>query len=57
MTVTTRNTGWLNPSCDCGELVRILVYYYTMLRYCYTHTQTDRSDQTDRQTDRQTHTH
>ncbi|XP_036837581.1 pleckstrin homology domain-containing family G member 4B [Oncorhynchus mykiss] len=32
VTVTTRNTGWLNPSCDCGELVRILVYYYTMLR-------------------------
>uniref|UniRef100_A0AAZ3REU6 Uncharacterized protein n=1 Tax=Oncorhynchus tshawytscha TaxID=74940 RepID=A0AAZ3REU6_ONCTS len=32
VTVTTRNTGWLNPSCNCGELVRILVYYYTMLR-------------------------
>uniref|UniRef100_A0AAZ3QRW4 Uncharacterized protein n=1 Tax=Oncorhynchus tshawytscha TaxID=74940 RepID=A0AAZ3QRW4_ONCTS len=30
VTVTTRNTGWLNPSCNCGELVRILVYYYTM---------------------------
>lgn len=32
MTVTTRNTVWLNPSCDCGELVRILVYYCTVLR-------------------------
>ncbi|XP_071256252.1 puratrophin-1-like [Salvelinus alpinus] len=32
VTVTTRSTVWLNPSCDCGELVRILVYYYTVLR-------------------------
>ncbi|KAL1007725.1 hypothetical protein UPYG_G00090770 [Umbra pygmaea] len=32
VTVTTRNTIWLNPNCNSGELVRILVYFYTMLR-------------------------
>uniref|UniRef100_A0A3B4DX31 Pleckstrin homology domain containing, family G (with RhoGef domain) member 4 n=1 Tax=Pygocentrus nattereri TaxID=42514 RepID=A0A3B4DX31_PYGNA len=32
VTVTTRNTAWLNPNCNSGELVRILVYFYTILR-------------------------
>ncbi|KAL2088414.1 hypothetical protein ACEWY4_015313 [Coilia grayii] len=32
VTVTTRNTIWLNPSCNSGELVRIMVYFYTILR-------------------------
>uniref|UniRef100_A0A3B1IY56 CRAL-TRIO domain-containing protein n=1 Tax=Astyanax mexicanus TaxID=7994 RepID=A0A3B1IY56_ASTMX len=30
--VTTRNTAWLNPNCNSGELVRIMVYFYTILR-------------------------
>ncbi|XP_064191929.1 uncharacterized protein LOC135255103 isoform X2 [Anguilla rostrata] len=32
VTVTTRNTIWLNPSCNTSELVRILVYFYAILR-------------------------
>ncbi|KAI4876786.1 hypothetical protein NFI96_021615 [Prochilodus magdalenae] len=32
VTVTTRNTAWLNPNCNSGELVRIIVYFYTILR-------------------------
>ncbi|XP_076143087.1 pleckstrin homology domain-containing family G member 4B isoform X1 [Alosa pseudoharengus] len=32
VTVTTRNTIWLNPNCNSGELVRIMVYFYTILR-------------------------
>ncbi|XP_036440061.1 puratrophin-1 isoform X2 [Colossoma macropomum] len=32
VTVTTRNTAWLNPNCNSGELVRIMVYFYTILR-------------------------
>ncbi|XP_057189939.1 uncharacterized protein plekhg4 isoform X2 [Triplophysa rosa] len=32
VTVTMRNTIWLNPNCNCGELVRIMVYFYTTLR-------------------------
>ncbi|XP_066509793.1 rho guanine nucleotide exchange factor 40-like isoform X1 [Hoplias malabaricus] len=32
LTVTTRNTAWLNPSCNSGELVRIMVYFCTILR-------------------------
>ncbi|XP_065123626.1 rho guanine nucleotide exchange factor 40 isoform X3 [Paramisgurnus dabryanus] len=32
MTVTMRNTIWLNPNCNSGELVRIMVYFYTTLR-------------------------
>ncbi|XP_028970184.2 puratrophin-1 isoform X6 [Esox lucius] len=32
VTVTTRNTIWLNPNCNSGELVRILVYFRTVLR-------------------------
>ncbi|KAK6480152.1 hypothetical protein HHUSO_G19350 [Huso huso] len=30
--VTTRNTIWLNPNCNSTELVRLLVYFYTILR-------------------------
>ncbi|KAJ8407895.1 hypothetical protein AAFF_G00269390 [Aldrovandia affinis] len=30
--VTTRNTTWLNPHCNSSELVRILVYFYTIIR-------------------------
>ncbi|XP_056609543.1 pleckstrin homology domain-containing family G member 4B isoform X2 [Triplophysa dalaica] len=32
VTVTMRNTIWLNPNCNSGELVRIMVYFYTILR-------------------------
>ncbi|XP_053473323.1 rho guanine nucleotide exchange factor 40 isoform X2 [Ictalurus furcatus] len=32
VTVTTRNTAWLNPNCNSSELVRIMVYFYTILR-------------------------
>ncbi|XP_058237618.1 uncharacterized protein plekhg4 isoform X2 [Hemibagrus wyckioides] len=32
VTVTTRNTAWLNPHCNSSELVRIMVYFYTILR-------------------------
>nr|XP_055061135.1 puratrophin-1 isoform X6 [Misgurnus anguillicaudatus] len=32
MTVTMKNTIWLNPNCNSGELVRIMVYFYTTLR-------------------------
>ncbi|MBN3299352.1 SL9A5 protein, partial [Amia calva] len=32
VTVTTRNTIWLNPNCNSMELVRILVYFYNILR-------------------------
>ncbi|KAK6294011.1 hypothetical protein J4Q44_G00348410 [Coregonus suidteri] len=32
VTVTTRNTIWLDPNCNSGELVRILTYYCTVLR-------------------------
>ncbi|XP_072527116.1 pleckstrin homology domain-containing family G member 4B isoform X2 [Salminus brasiliensis] len=32
VTVTMRNTAWLNPNCNSGELVRIMVYFYTILR-------------------------
>ncbi|XP_030649983.1 uncharacterized protein plekhg4 [Chanos chanos] len=32
VTVTTRHTIWLNPSCNSGELVRIMVYFCTILR-------------------------
>ncbi|KPP64653.1 hypothetical protein Z043_116979, partial [Scleropages formosus] len=32
VTVTTRNTIWLNPNCRSSELVRILVYFHTILR-------------------------
>ncbi|KAG9352586.1 hypothetical protein JZ751_021000, partial [Albula glossodonta] len=32
VTVTTRNTIWLNPSCNSGELMRILAYFYTIIR-------------------------
>uniref|UniRef100_A0A3P8YNR7 Pleckstrin homology domain containing, family G (with RhoGef domain) member 4 n=1 Tax=Esox lucius TaxID=8010 RepID=A0A3P8YNR7_ESOLU len=32
VTVTTRNTIWLNPNCNSGELVRILVYFRTEVR-------------------------
>ncbi|XP_036391521.1 puratrophin-1 isoform X1 [Megalops cyprinoides] len=30
--VTTRNTIWLNPNCNSSELVRILLYFYTIIR-------------------------
>ncbi|XP_041123907.1 rho guanine nucleotide exchange factor 40 isoform X2 [Polyodon spathula] len=30
--VTTRNTIWLNPNCNSAQLVRLLVYFYTILR-------------------------
>ncbi|KAI1904250.1 hypothetical protein AGOR_G00003750 [Albula goreensis] len=30
--VTTRNTTWLNPHCNSSELVRILLYFYTIIR-------------------------
>ncbi|XP_035252590.1 pleckstrin homology domain-containing family G member 4B isoform X1 [Anguilla anguilla] len=30
--VTTRNTAWLNPRCNSGELARILEYFHTTLR-------------------------
>uniref|UniRef100_A0A672LYW7 Pleckstrin homology domain containing, family G (with RhoGef domain) member 4 n=1 Tax=Sinocyclocheilus grahami TaxID=75366 RepID=A0A672LYW7_SINGR len=32
VTVTTRNTIWLNPNCNSGELVRIMVYFFSTLR-------------------------
>ncbi|XP_059368044.1 pleckstrin homology domain-containing family G member 4B-like isoform X2 [Carassius carassius] len=32
VTVTTRNTIWLNPNCNSGELVRIMVYFFGTLR-------------------------
>ncbi|KAM9494697.1 pleckstrin homology domain-containing family G member 4B isoform 3-T3 [Clarias gariepinus] len=32
VTVTTRNTTWLNPNCNSSELVRIMVYFSTILR-------------------------
>ncbi|XP_063044691.1 puratrophin-1 isoform X2 [Engraulis encrasicolus] len=32
VTVTPRNTIWLNPSCNSDELVRIIMYFYTILR-------------------------
>ncbi|XP_067258432.1 rho guanine nucleotide exchange factor 40 isoform X2 [Chanodichthys erythropterus] len=32
VTVTMRNTIWLNPNCNSGELVRIMVYFYSTLR-------------------------
>ncbi|KAI5626205.1 hypothetical protein C0J50_14195 [Silurus asotus] len=32
VTVTTRNTAWLNPNCNSSELVRIMVYFYAILR-------------------------
>lgn len=32
VTVTMRNTIWLNPNCNSGELVRIIVYFFTTLR-------------------------
>uniref|UniRef100_A0A671QKF0 Rho guanine nucleotide exchange factor 40-like n=1 Tax=Sinocyclocheilus anshuiensis TaxID=1608454 RepID=A0A671QKF0_9TELE len=32
MTVTTRNTIWLNPNCNSGELVQIMVYFFSTLR-------------------------
>ncbi|XP_051563410.1 uncharacterized protein LOC127446483 [Myxocyprinus asiaticus] len=32
VTVTMRNTVWLNPLCNSRELVRIMVYFYTTLR-------------------------
>ncbi|KAJ8272177.1 hypothetical protein COCON_G00110360 [Conger conger] len=32
VTVTTRNTIWLNPSCNASELARIVVYFYAILR-------------------------
>lgn len=35
VTVTPRNTIWLNPSCNSDELVRIIMYFYTILRYCH----------------------
>ncbi|XP_043101128.1 uncharacterized protein plekhg4 isoform X2 [Puntigrus tetrazona] len=32
VTVTMRNTIWLNPSCNSRELVRIMVYFFSTLR-------------------------
>uniref|UniRef100_A0A673ME34 Pleckstrin homology domain containing, family G (with RhoGef domain) member 4 n=1 Tax=Sinocyclocheilus rhinocerous TaxID=307959 RepID=A0A673ME34_9TELE len=32
VTVKTRNTIWLNPNCNSGELVRIMVYFFSTLR-------------------------
>ncbi|XP_039544522.1 uncharacterized protein plekhg4 isoform X3 [Pimephales promelas] len=32
VTVTMRNTIWLNPNCNSGELVRIMVYFISTLR-------------------------
>ncbi|XP_026123332.1 uncharacterized protein plekhg4 isoform X2 [Carassius auratus] len=32
VTVTMRNTVWLNPNCNSGELVRIMVYFFSTLR-------------------------
>ncbi|KAM6980548.1 puratrophin-1 [Aplochiton taeniatus] len=32
VTVTTRNTIWLNPNCNSGELARILLYFCSTLR-------------------------
>uniref|UniRef100_A0A8C1UCX4 Pleckstrin homology domain containing, family G (with RhoGef domain) member 4 n=1 Tax=Cyprinus carpio TaxID=7962 RepID=A0A8C1UCX4_CYPCA len=32
VTVTTRNTVWLNPNCNSGELVRIMLYFFSTLR-------------------------
>ncbi|XP_078257652.1 pleckstrin homology domain-containing family G member 4B [Rhinoraja longicauda] len=30
--ITTRNTIWLNPHCNIPELVRLLIYFYSILR-------------------------
>ncbi|MFT7817288.1 pleckstrin homology domain-containing family G member 4B-like [Arapaima gigas] len=30
--LTTRNTVWLNPNCNSSELVRILIYFYNIIR-------------------------
>ncbi|XP_051787630.1 uncharacterized protein plekhg4 isoform X1 [Erpetoichthys calabaricus] len=30
--ITTRNTVWLNPSCNSKELVNLLLYFYAILR-------------------------
>ncbi|KPP70044.1 hypothetical protein Z043_111156 [Scleropages formosus] len=30
--VMTRNTAWLNPNCNSSELVRILIYFYNIIR-------------------------
>uniref|UniRef100_A0A671MGR1 Rho guanine nucleotide exchange factor 40-like n=1 Tax=Sinocyclocheilus anshuiensis TaxID=1608454 RepID=A0A671MGR1_9TELE len=32
VTVTMRNTIWLNPNCNSGELMRIMVYFFSTLR-------------------------
>ncbi|MFT7806997.1 puratrophin-1-like [Arapaima gigas] len=32
VTVMTQNKFWLNPNCNSSELVRILLYFYTILR-------------------------
>ncbi|XP_067296498.1 rho guanine nucleotide exchange factor 40 isoform X2 [Pseudorasbora parva] len=32
VTVTLRNTIWLNPNCNSGELVRIMAYFFSTLR-------------------------
>ncbi|KAJ8343350.1 hypothetical protein SKAU_G00306790 [Synaphobranchus kaupii] len=32
VTVTTRNTAWLNPHCNSSELVRILEYFHAIIR-------------------------
>ncbi|XP_051511165.1 uncharacterized protein LOC127416075 isoform X2 [Myxocyprinus asiaticus] len=32
VTVTMRNSVWLNPNCNSGELARIMVFFYTTLR-------------------------
>lgn len=37
VTVTMRNTIWLNPNCNSGELVRIMVYFFSILRYTQCH--------------------
>ncbi|XP_055504489.1 uncharacterized protein plekhg4 isoform X1 [Leucoraja erinacea] len=31
--ITTRNTIWLNPHCNIPELVRLLIYFYSILRH------------------------
>ncbi|XP_059848408.1 uncharacterized protein plekhg4 [Hypanus sabinus] len=30
--ITTRNTAWLNPHCNVPELVRLLIYFYSLPR-------------------------
>ncbi|XP_014351349.1 pleckstrin homology domain-containing family G member 4B [Latimeria chalumnae] len=30
--ITTRNTVWLNPHCNSNELVRLLMYFYSIAR-------------------------